>query len=112
MKQPDQFARTVYAIVRCIPAGRVTSYGAIARAAGHATWSRRVGRAMGASGGWESGLPAHRVVNAAGILSGRGAFGDPGRQQQLLEAEGIAVRNNRIVHWKAVFWDPIEEIHL
>lgn len=107
----DAFRRAVYEIVRMVPRGRATSYGAIARAAGYPTLSRMVGRIMaGAADG--DGVPAHRVVNSSGVLSGRAAFGTPGRMAELLEAEGIVVTNNRIAGWKEVFWDPLNEINI
>lgn len=106
--EKDALREAVYEIVRLVPEGRATSYGAIARAAGYPGLSRMVGRIMaGASG---ADIPAHRVVNNQGILSGRAAFGEPGRMQRLLEAEGIAVENNRIRNWKRVFWNPLDEI--
>lgn len=98
----------VYDIVRLVPAGRATSYGAVARAAGYPALSRMVGRIM--AGASETGVPAHRVVNNQGVLSGRAAFGEPGRMQRLLEAEGVAVENNRIRNWRRVFWNPLDEI--
>lgn len=105
----DSFARGVYDIVRTIPRGRATSYGAIAKAVGYSNMSRLVGKVMGEcpSG---SGIPAHRVVNSQGILSAKDAFEDPGQMRKLLEEEGIVVINDRIKNWKTVFWNPIEEI--
>ncbi len=100
----------VYAIVRLIPSGRATSYGAIARAIGRPDHARWVGRIMGRGDSALPGLPAHRVVDSRGELSGRGAFDPPGRMQELLESEGVAVCRHRIVNWKHVFWDPIEEL--
>lgn len=97
-------------VVRLVPRGRATSYGAIARAAGYPAHSRMVGRIMGEDMGDD--VPAHRVVNSSGILSGRAAFGTPGRMQELLEAEGVEVENNRIKNWRRVFWDPMEEINI
>lgn len=103
-----ELTAAVHTIVRLIPRGRATNYGAIARAIGRPGHARLVGRIMG--GGAPSGLPAHRVVDSQGRLSGRGAFGAPGRMRELLESEGVAVRENRIVNWRGVFWDPIEEL--
>lgn len=100
----------VYEIVKCIPSGRATSYGAIAKAAGYANLSRMVGRIMGSCN--DKSIPAHRVVNSQGILSGRDAFGSSGEMQKLLEQEGVKVVNNRISDWKNIFWNPIEEIQL
>ncbi len=100
--------QAVYDIVRLVPRGRATSYAAIARAAGYPSHSRLVGRMM--AGCSDDGVPAHRVVNSQGVLSGRAAFGAPDRMQSLLEAEGIEVANHRIKSWKRVFWNPIDEI--
>jgi methylated-DNA-protein-cysteine methyltransferase-like protein len=107
--EKEAFRQLVYDIVRLVPAGRATSYGAIARAIGFSNFSRMVGRVMsqcpcGAS------IPAHRVVNSQGFLSAKDAFGIFGEMQQRLEAEGIAVKNNRIQNWKIVFWDPLKEL--
>lgn len=107
----DEFSRTVLGIAAMIPAGRATSYGALAHAAGHPNLSRTVGRIM-AGGGDGTGIPAHRVVNSNGMLSGRHAFGGSGSMERLLRAEGIEVSNNRIKNWGAVFWDPLTEIDI
>lgn len=106
----DNLRQGVYEIVKYIPAGRATSYGAIARAAGYPNLSRMVGRIMGSC--HDKSVPAHRVVNSQGVLSGRSAFGNAGEMQKLLEQEGVRVTNNRISDWKNVFWNPIEEIQL
>lgn len=102
--------KAIYDIVSIIPRGKATSYGAIARAVGYPNLSRMVGRIMGSGEVDFDTVPAHRVVNSSGILSGRHAFGSPGRMAELLADEGVAVRNNRIVGWKNVFWDPLTEI--
>ena len=108
----EAFANAVYQIVRSIPYGRATSYGAIARAIGYPNMSRMVGRIMGECNSSESGLPAHRVVNSQGELSGQTAFGNNGEMQQLLRQEGIVVYDNKIKGWNSVFWDPLTEIEL
>lgn len=105
----DAFAAAVMDIVRLVPRGRATSYGAVARAAGHPTLSRMVGRIMGEG---ERGVPAHRVVGSGGALTGRAAFGTPDRMRELLEADGVEVVDNRIRNWKKVFWDPVKEIEV
>ena len=111
-QEKESFAEAVYDIVCLIPAGRATSYGAIARAAGYARLSRMVGRIMAQCDASARQIPAHRVVNSQGELSGREAFGGgPGRMQELLEAEGVEVSNNRIKGWKNIFWDPLKEIY-
>lgn len=96
----------VYQTVRLIPNGKVTSYGAIASCIGLKSGARMVGYAM-SSAGHIPDLPAHRVVNSQGLLTGRHHFGDPGRMQQLLESEGIKVKNNKIINYKDHFWDPV-----
>lgn len=106
------FAEGVYAIVRCIPYGRATSYGAVARAMGYPNLSRMVGRVMSECSSELSGIPAHRVVNSQGVLSAMDAFGSAGEMQKLLEAEGVTVNNGRISNWRTVFWDPMKEIQL
>ncbi len=103
------FAEAVKDIVRLIPHGRATSYGAIAQAVGHPTLSRMVGRIMAAG---SEDIPAHRVVGSGGILTGQAAFGAPGRMQQLLEAEGVEVAGNRISNWRKIFWNPLNEIEI
>lgn len=108
IEEKEALRLAVYDIVRLIPPGRATSYAAVARAAGYPALSRMVGRIMG--GASEADVPAHRVVNSQGILSGRDAFGEPGRMERLLESEGIRVENNRIKGWKQVFWNPMDEI--
>ena len=109
-KEITELTAAVCQIVGLIPSGRATSYGAIARAIGHPGHARLVGRIMGHGDSVHSDLPAHRVVNSRGMLSGYGAFDPPGRMQELLESEGVAVRCRRIVNWKHVFWDPSEEL--
>lgn len=106
----QELTGAVYGIVRLVPEGRATSYGALARAIGRPDHSRLVGRIMGRCDSARSGVPAHRVVNSSGVLSARSAFETPTQMQELLEAEGVVIRNHRIVNWKRVFWDPIEEL--
>lgn len=106
------FTQGVYDVVRNIPYGRATSYGAIARAIGYPNMSRLVGKVMGECDSATSGIPAHRVVNSQGILSAKEAFGNTDEMQKLLEAEGVVVKNDRIVNWKKVFWNPREELSI
>jgi methylated-DNA-protein-cysteine methyltransferase-like protein len=101
----DNFFERVYRIVRQIPEGKVTSYGAIAKALGTARSARMVGWAMNASHNTED-IPAHRVVNRIGMLSGKHHFGGTNLMQQLLENEGIEVVNNQIVDFEKHFWQP------
>ena len=106
----QELTLAVYEIVSLIPHGRATSYGAIAKAIGRPDHSRMVGRIMGVCDSDRTGIPAHRVVNSQGILSARAAFGTPTRMEELLEEEGVSVRNYRIVNWKKIFWDPMKEL--
>jgi methylated-DNA-protein-cysteine methyltransferase-like protein len=101
----ENFFERVYAIVRQIPEGKVTSYGAIAKALGTARSARMVGWAMNASHSIED-VPAHRVVNRLGLLSGKYHFEGTNLMQQLLENEGITVVDNQIVDFENHFWTP------
>lgn len=101
----DDFFQRVYALVKQIPDGRVTSYGAIAKAIGAGRSARMVGYAMNASHGLED-VPAHRVVNRNGVLTGKHHFDGTNLMQQLLENEGIKVVNNQIVDFEKHFWEP------
>lgn len=103
--QDDSFFERVYEVVRKIPEGRVTSYGAIAKVLGTARSARMVGWAMNASHDRED-VPAHRVVNRNGILTGKHHFEGTNLMQQLLESEGIKVENNQVVNFKEIFWEP------
>lgn len=105
------FFDNVYAVVRLIPKGRVTSYGAIAAYIGMKRSARMVGYAMNASHGDKS-IPAHRVVNRNGLLSGKNHFGSPVEMQRRLEKEGIQVENDKIVNFDKHFWDPAVELKL
>lgn len=107
VKDPNNnhFFERVYALVRQIPEGKVTSYGAIAKALGAARSARMVGWAMNASHHLED-VPAHRVVNRMGLLSGKHHFEGTNLMQQLLESEGIQVENDQIIDFKNHFWQP------
>jgi methylated-DNA-protein-cysteine methyltransferase-like protein len=109
-KSDAHFFERVYEIVRFIPPGRVTSYGAIARCIGSPGASRMVGWAMNASHSEEQGIPAHRVVNRLGMLTGKMHFRHAELMRELLESEGISVENDRIVNFEKVFWDPYREL--
>ncbi len=104
------FYEQVYEIVRLIPKGRVTSYGAIAKSLGAAKSSRMVGHAMRFAGTAHPNVPAHRVVNSAGLLTGKFHFGTPEMMEELLDKEGVQVKDNKVVNFKMVFWNPLEEI--
>ena len=101
----ENFFERVYAIVRQIPEGKVTSYGAIEKALRNARSARMVGWAMNASHNLED-VPAHRVVNRKGLLSGKHHFDGTNLMQQLLENEGIKVIDNQIVDFDKHFWEP------
>ena len=104
-KNKDNFFERVYEVVRQIPHGKVTSYGAIAKAIGSPQSSRMVGYAMNASHNMED-VPAHRVVNRNGVLTGKFHFDGTNLMQQLLESEGIKVVDNKILNFKEHFWEP------
>lgn len=101
----DNFFERVYDIARQIPYGKVTSYGAIAKVLGSARSARMVGWAMNATGDRED-VPAHRVVNRKGLLTGKHHFDGTNLMQQLLESEGVQVRDNQIVDLEKHFWNP------
>ncbi len=101
----DNFFEKVYAIAREIPYGKVTSYGAIAKALGTARSARMVGWAMNAAHNLDD-VPAHRVVNRKGLLTGKHHFEGTNLMQQLLESEGIVVENNQIIDFEKHFWEP------
>jgi methylated-DNA-protein-cysteine methyltransferase related protein len=108
----DSFFEQVYAVARLIPKGRVTSYGAIAKYLGTARSSRMVGWAMNGSFGVKPKVPAHRVVNRIGLLTGKHHFGSPTKMKELLEKEGIKVRKDQVQHFKKLFWDPSIELKM
>jgi methylated-DNA-protein-cysteine methyltransferase-like protein len=109
MPQDRTFFAKVYEVVRKIPEGRVTSYGAIAKYLGTARSSRMVGWAMNASHK-DPSVPAHRVVNRNGLLTGKHHFGGTTIMQQLLENEGVRVQDNKILNFENHFWDPQREL--
>lgn len=108
----SDFFNMVYQVVRLIPKGRVTSYGAIAKYIGSPGSSRVVGYAMNASHTQKPKVPAHRVVNRNGELSGKHHFSNPFQMQELLEKEGIKIKNDKIVNFEDHFWDPAENLKL
>ena len=105
------FFENVFAVVKLIPLGRVTSYGAIAKYLGSARSSRMVGWAMNASHKIE-GVPAHRVVNRQGLLTGKMHFGTPTLMEEKLKSEGSEVVNDQITDFKTLFWDPAIELNI
>ena len=110
--QNTDFFQMVYQVVRRIPEGRVTSYGAIAKYLGAARSARMVGWAMNASHAQTPVVPAHRVVNRLGMLSGKAHFHPPERMEKLLASEGVIVVDDQIQNFKEKFWDPEEELGL
>jgi methylated-DNA-protein-cysteine methyltransferase related protein len=107
-----EFFEMVYEVVRQVPQGRVTSYGAIAKYLGTARSSRMVGWAMNNAHQLKQPVPAHRVVNRNGQLTGKMHFATPTQMQELLQAEGIEVEDDKIVNFKKHFWNPEEELKL
>jgi len=103
----DSLFDLIFDIVRSIPYGRVTSYGAIAKCIGAGSSARIVGWAMHAAGGYPD-VPAHRVVNSQGLLTGKHHFGTPKRMEQLLKKEGVKVKDDKVQDFKNIFWDPAE----
>ena len=106
------FYDQVYQVVRLIPKGRVSSYGAIASYLGTRGSSRMVGYAMNTAHSTFPPVPAQRVVNRNGLLTGKFHFGSADMMQQLLENEGVKVENDKVVDFKKVFWDPAIELEL
>ena len=111
-KRDANFFEMVYEVVRQIPRGRVTSYGAIAAALGAKSSARMVGWAMNGSHRMKPKVPAQRVVNRQGLLSGRIHFDYPEQMQELLEKEGVKIKDNQVVDFDKKFWDPIKELGL
>ncbi len=104
------FFNNVYDVVKLIPKGRATSYGAIATYLGTKMSARMVGWAMNAAHN-DKTIPAHRVVNRYGQLTGRFHFKTPTTMQRRLEKEGVKVKNDTIVDFKVIFWDPYQELN-
>lgn len=105
----EGFFERVYEVVRQVPYGKVTSYGAIARYLGTGRSARLVGWAMNSCHGLED-VPAHRVVNRHGILTGKHHFPGSRMMEQLLESEGVRIRDDQVVDFKRHFWDPLQEL--
>lgn len=109
-KKDDSFFELVHEVARQIPKGRVTSYGAIAACLGTRLSARMVGWAMNAIPKSRRTVPAHRVVNSLGLLTGKHHFNPPGKMQELLEKEGITIKNDKVVDFRELFWDPGKEL--
>lgn len=108
MPEKRDYFEDVYAVVRLIPSGRVTTYGAIARYLSLRSGARMVGWALNVA--HQSNVPAHRVVNRIGVLSGKHFFGSPTAMQEQLEAEGVEVTDDRVQQFDQRFWDPSLEL--
>ena len=104
--------QAIYELVRAVPAGRVTTYGAIAEAIGLKSGARLVGYAMAQSHAVWPPVPAHRVVNRIGLLTGRHHFSPPEAMQQALEAEGVTIENQQVQHFETRLWRPLEHFDL
>jgi methylated-DNA-protein-cysteine methyltransferase related protein len=109
-KKGNDFFSRVYEVTRLIPYGKVTSYGAIASYLGTGRSARMVGWALNVSHSNEEFIPAHRVVNRNGLLTGKHHFGNSTTMKQLLENEGIIIEDDRIVNFRENFWDPLKEL--
>jgi methylated-DNA-protein-cysteine methyltransferase-like protein len=110
-EQNSDFFKRVWEVVKCIPKGRVTSYGAIAKYLGAARSARMVGWAMNASHSIKN-IPAHRVVNRNGLLTGKMHFNPQNKMEKLLLKEGIKVKNDQVIGFKEKFWNPETELRL
>lgn len=108
----SDFFNDVYEVVKHIPFGRVSSYGAIARYLGSAKSARMVGWAMNSSHHLQEKIPAHRVVNSSGLLTGKRYFGPGDEMKNLLKAEGIRVENDQVQDFEKVLWDPMKELDM
>ena len=109
-KKEHSFFELVFEVVRQIPKGRVTTYGAVANCLGTKLSARMVGWAMNGAHRVRPKVPAHRVINRNGMLSGKHHFATPTQMQELLEKEGILVKDDVVVDFKTLFWDPAEEM--
>ena len=109
MLKNKDFFQDVYDVVRLIPEGRVTSYGAIANYLGAKQAARMVGWAMNASHR-KANIPAHRVVNRTGLLTGKVHFSDPNEMENKLKSEGVLISNSKVVEFNKLFWDPSIEL--
>jgi len=108
-RKDASFFELVYEVARQVPKGRVTSYGAIARALGTKMSARMVGWAMNGAGKVKPKVPAHRVINSKGLLSAKLHFGG-NRMEMLLKKEGVKVKNDTVVDFEKLFWDPVKEL--
>ena len=116
MKKPahnkENIYDVIYDVVRAIPEGRVSSYGAVAAAIGAKSGARVVGYAMNNCHGAKPKVPAHRVVNRNGLLTGKHHFETETRMEELLKKEGVKVKDDKVVDFEKLFWDPLTELGL
>lgn len=110
-QKDESFFEQVVEVARLIPKGRVTSYGAIAEALGTKLSARMVGWAMNGAHKVKPKVPAHRVVNRNGMLSGKMHFATPTQMQELLEKEGTKVKDDKVVEFEKRYWNPMEELY-
>jgi len=109
-RKNEDFFSMVYEVTKLIPYGRITSYGVIARYLGSGRSARMVGWALNSSHSDKEYIPAHRVVNRNGLLTGKHHFGGPSLMQQLLENEGLIIEDDHIINFSEKFWDPMSEL--
>jgi len=109
-KNKEDIFEIIFDIVRAVPKGRVTTYGAVAAAIGAKSGARLVGYAMNNCASARPKVPAHRVVNRVGLLTGKHHFSPPTLMEQLLKKEGVAVKEDKVVDFKTLFWDPLQEL--
>ena len=109
-QEKEGFFQQVYDVVKIVPFGRITSYGAIAAYLGSKGSARMVGWAMNSSHFSHENIPSHRVVNRNGLLTGKQHFGSPNMMKNLLESEGLTIVNDQILHFKEFFWNPNTEL--
>jgi methylated-DNA-protein-cysteine methyltransferase-like protein len=109
-KRNNDFFENVYSVTKLIPFGRITSYGAIARYLGTGRSARMVGWALNVSHNKPEFIPAHRVVNRNGLLTGKRHFGNSDTMKQLLQNEGIIIEDDQIINFREKFWDPMTEL--
>ena len=112
IRNKENIYDVIYDVVRAIPKGRVSSYGAVAAAIGVASGARVVGYAMNNCAGVKPKVPAHRVVNRNGMLTGKHHFETPTKMEELLKKEGVKVKDDKVVDYEKLFWDPLKELAL
>jgi len=111
-KNKDDIYEAIFDVVRAVPKGRVTTYGAVAAAIGVASGARMVGYAMNNCVNAKPKVPAHRVVNSIGLLTGKHHFHPPAQMQERLEKEGVKISNDKVTDFERLFWDPLIELTL